>query len=62
MARKRELIDPNKSDKQFVRRDESGRFSERTVQSGRTLTQRVTEATERVIRQHKPALDYLRDK
>jgi len=28
MARKRELIEPNKDDKRFVRRDEKGRFSE----------------------------------
>ncbi|HVE80463.1 MAG TPA: hypothetical protein VNA89_16480 [Gemmatimonadaceae bacterium] len=28
MARKRELIEPNKGDKRFVRRDEQGRFTE----------------------------------
>ena len=28
MARKRELIEPHKGDKRFVRRDENGRFAE----------------------------------
>ena len=28
MAGKRELIEPNKGDKRYVRRDENGRFSE----------------------------------
>lgn len=34
---KRELIEPNKGDKRFVRRDERGRFTEDQVDVGRSL-------------------------
>jgi len=34
---KRELIEPNKGDKRFVRRDEQGRFTEDQVDMGRSL-------------------------
>ena len=36
MAGKRELIEPHKGDKRFVRRDERGRFSE-VVDVGKSL-------------------------
>ena len=36
MARKRELIEPHKGDKRYVRRDEKGRFDE-VVDVGRSL-------------------------
>ena len=38
MSGKRELIEPHKGDKRFVRRDENGRFSE-VVDAGRSLAQ-----------------------
>jgi hypothetical protein len=38
MSGKRELIEPNKGDKRYVRRDASGRFKEVT-DVGRSLTQ-----------------------
>lgn len=38
MAGKRELIEPHKGDKRFVRRDEKGRFSE-VVDAGRSMAQ-----------------------
>jgi hypothetical protein len=38
MAGKRELIEPHKGDKRFVRRDAKGRFSE-VVDAGRSMAQ-----------------------
>lgn len=38
MAGKRELIEPQKGDKRFVRRDEKGQFSE-VVDAGRSMAQ-----------------------
>ena len=38
MTGKRELIEPKKGDKRFVRRDEKGRFSE-VVDAGRSMAQ-----------------------
>ena len=38
MAGKRELIEPHKGDKRYVRRDERGRFTE-VEDVGRSLTQ-----------------------
>jgi hypothetical protein len=38
MAGKRELIEPHKGDKRFVRRDSAGRFNE-VEDVGRSLTQ-----------------------
>jgi hypothetical protein len=38
MARKRELIEPHKGDKRFIRRDENGRFTEQQVDVGRSLS------------------------
>lgn len=38
MPGKRELIEPNKGDKRYVRRDENGRFDE-VVDVGRSLAQ-----------------------
>ena len=38
MAGKRELIEPTKGDKRFVRRDAKGRFSE-VVDAGRSMAQ-----------------------
>jgi hypothetical protein len=37
MARERELIEPHKGDKRFVRRDEQGRFTNDQVDVGRSL-------------------------
>ena len=37
MARKREEIEPNEDDKRYVRRDESGQFTEDQVDVGRSL-------------------------
>jgi hypothetical protein len=37
--RKRELIEPNKGDKRYVRRDEQGQFTEDQVDVGRSLAQ-----------------------
>ena len=38
MAGRRELIEPHKGDKRFVRRDANGRFSE-VVDAGRSMAQ-----------------------
>lgn len=38
MAGKREVIEPHKGDRRFVRRDAKGRFSE-VVDAGRSMTQ-----------------------
>jgi len=38
MAGKRELIEPNKGDRRFVRRDSAGRFKE-VEDAGRSMTQ-----------------------
>ena len=38
MARKRELIEPRKGDKRYVRRDSTGKFKE-VVDVGRSLAQ-----------------------
>ena len=38
-SRKRELIEPNKGDKRYVRRDENGQFTEDQVDVGRSLSQ-----------------------
>ena len=37
MARERELIEPHKGDKRYVRRDEQGRFTDDQVDVGRSL-------------------------
>ena len=37
MARERELIEPHKGDKRFVRRDDQGRFTKDQVDVGRSL-------------------------
>jgi hypothetical protein len=37
MARKREEIEPNEGDKRYIRRDESGQFSDEQVDVGRSL-------------------------
>ena len=37
MARDREEIQPNEGDKRYVRRDESGQFTEGQVDEGRSL-------------------------
>jgi hypothetical protein len=39
MARKRELIEPNKGDKRYVRRDEQGRFTDSQDDVSRSLSQ-----------------------
>ncbi|HEX8243351.1 MAG TPA: hypothetical protein VF541_07640 [Longimicrobium sp.] len=37
MARERELIEPHKGDKRYVRRDAQGRFTDDQVDVGRSL-------------------------
>jgi hypothetical protein len=37
MSRERELIEPNKGDKRYVRRDANGRFTKDQVDVGRSL-------------------------
>lgn len=37
MASKRELLEPHKGDKRFVRRDEKGRFAKDQVDVGKSL-------------------------
>lgn len=39
MASKREIIEPNKGDKRYVRRDEKGRLTKDQVDVGRSLSQ-----------------------
>jgi hypothetical protein len=39
MARKRELIEPSKGDKRYVRRDEQGRFTDSQDDVSRSLSQ-----------------------
>ena len=39
MASKRELIEPNKGDKRYVRRDAQGRFTDSQDDVGRSLAQ-----------------------
>jgi hypothetical protein len=39
MAKNRERIEPNESDKRFVRRDEQGQFIDDQENVGRSLTQ-----------------------
>jgi hypothetical protein len=39
MARDRELIEPNKGDKRYVRRDEQGRFTDSQDDVSRSLSQ-----------------------
>jgi hypothetical protein len=36
-ARKRELIEPHKGDKRYVRRDAKGHFTDKQVDTGRSL-------------------------
>jgi hypothetical protein len=38
MARDREEIEPNNSDKRYIRRDESGQFTQDQVDEGRSLS------------------------
>jgi hypothetical protein len=37
--RKRELIEPTKGDKRFIRRDEEGKFTDDQVDVGKSLSQ-----------------------
>lgn len=37
--RKRELIEPHKGDKRYIRRDEQGQFTEDQVDMGKSLSQ-----------------------
>ena len=39
MASKRELVEPTKGDKRYVRRDEQGRFTDSQDDVGRSLAQ-----------------------
>ncbi len=48
-ARKRELIEPHKGDKRYVRRDENGRFSE-SDDVGKSLAQDVRRKAKTVVK------------
>ena len=50
MARDRELIEPNKSDKRFVRRDEEGRFTKSQDDVGRSLSQDRKKAAKKTVK------------
>jgi hypothetical protein len=41
MAQKRELLEPHKGDKRFVRRDENGKFTKDQTDVGKSLSQDV---------------------
>ena len=49
MAGKRELIEPHKGDKRFVRRDNKGRFSE-SDDVGKSLAQDVRRSAKTVVK------------
>ena len=49
MAGRRELIEPNKGDKRYVRRDEKGRFEE-VDDVGRSLAQDVRRQAETEVK------------
>ena len=49
MAGKRELIEPHKGDKRYVRRDEAGRFNE-SDDVGRSLAQDVKKSAKTVVK------------
>jgi hypothetical protein len=49
MAGKRELIEPHKGDKRYVRRDEAGRFTE-SDDVGRSLAQDVRKSAETKVK------------
>ena len=49
MPGKRELIEPHKGDKRFVRRNDNGRFSE-TDDVGKSLAQDVTKPAKTVAK------------
>ena len=49
MAGKRELIEPHKGDKRYVRRDDNGRFSE-SDDVGRSLAQDVRRKAKTVVK------------
>lgn len=49
MAGRRELIEPHKGDKRYVRRDEKGRFSE-VDDVGRSLSQDVRKHAKTVVK------------
>jgi hypothetical protein len=49
MAGRRELIEPHKGDKRYVRRDEKGRFDE-VDDVGRSLAQDVRRQAETVVK------------
>jgi len=49
MASKRELIEPNKGDKRYIRRDEQGQFTEEQVDVGRSLSQDRQHAAKRKV-------------
>ncbi len=44
MAQKRELLEPHKGDKRFVRRDENGKFTKDQTDVGKSLSQDVKQA------------------
>ena len=44
MVQKRELLEPHKGDKRFVRRDENGKFTKDQTDVGKSLSQDVKQA------------------
>ena len=49
MARKRELIEPNEGDKRYIRRDDEGRFTEKQVDVGRSLSADARRTAKKVV-------------
>lgn len=50
MTRERELIEPQKGDKRYIRRDEEGRFTEDQVDVGRSLSQYARQHSETKVK------------
>ena len=49
MAAKRELIEPHKGDKRYVRRDTEGRFTDEQVNVGRSLSADNNQRSKRTV-------------
>ena len=49
MAQKRELIEPHKGDKRYVRRDAEGQFTEDQVDVGKSLSADNNQRSKKVV-------------
>lgn len=49
MASKRELIEPHKGDKRYIRRDRAGHFTSKQVEVGRSLSADRRSRSKRVV-------------